>query len=38
VFRFRQDGTNQRGLSVMRMTPNGGQVVSPAPKALANGT
>jgi len=38
VFRFRPDGTNQRGLSVMRVTQNGGQVVSPAPKALANGT
>jgi branched-chain amino acid transport system substrate-binding protein len=38
VFRFRPDGTNQRGLAVMRVTANGGQVISPAPKALANGT
>jgi len=38
VFRFRQDGTNQRGLAVMRVTANGGQVVSPAPKALSGGT
>ena len=37
VFRFRQDGTNQRGLAVMRVTASGGQVVSPAPKALAAG-
>jgi branched-chain amino acid transport system substrate-binding protein len=37
VFRFRPDGTNQRGLAVMRVTANGGQVVSPAPKALAAG-
>jgi ABC-type branched-subunit amino acid transport system substrate-binding protein len=38
VFRFRQDGTNQRALAVMRVTGNGGQVISPAPKALAGGT
>jgi ABC-type branched-subunit amino acid transport system substrate-binding protein len=38
VFRFRPDGTNQRGLAVMRVTTNGGQVVSPAPKALGGGT
>jgi branched-chain amino acid transport system substrate-binding protein len=37
VFRFRPDGTNQRGLAVMRVTPQGGQVVSPAPKALGAG-
>jgi len=30
VFRFRNDGTNQRGLAVMRVTPSGGQVVAPA--------
>ena len=39
VFRFRPDGTNQRGLAVMRVTSSGGQVVSPAPKAFsASGT
>jgi branched-chain amino acid transport system substrate-binding protein len=39
VFRFRPDGTNQRGLAVMRVTPSGSQVVSPAPKAFsASGT
>ena len=37
VFRFRPDGTNQRGLAVMRVTPSGGQVVSPAPKAFGAG-
>jgi branched-chain amino acid transport system substrate-binding protein len=34
VFRFRQDGTNQRGLAVLRVTPSGGQVISPAPKSF----
>jgi ABC-type branched-subunit amino acid transport system substrate-binding protein len=34
LFRFRADGTNQRGLAVMRVTPSGGQVISPAPKAF----
>jgi branched-chain amino acid transport system substrate-binding protein len=39
VFRFRPDGTNQRGLAVLRVTPSGGQVASPAPKAFsASGT
>jgi branched-chain amino acid transport system substrate-binding protein len=33
-FRFRDDGTNQRGLAVLRVTPSGGQVIVPAPKAL----
>jgi ABC-type branched-subunit amino acid transport system substrate-binding protein len=35
VFRFRSDGTNQRGLAVMRVTANGGVVISPAPKAFS---
>ncbi len=38
VFRFRPDGTNERELAVLRVTPNGGQVVSPAPKAFRPGT
>jgi len=38
VFRFRPDGTNQRGLAIMRVTPSGQQVISPAPKAFASGT
>ncbi len=38
VFRFRTDGTNERGLAVLRVTPGGGQPVSPAPKSFAPGT
>ncbi len=34
LFRFRPDGTNQRGLAVMRVTPSGGQIISPPPKAF----
>jgi ABC-type branched-subunit amino acid transport system substrate-binding protein len=35
LFRFRHDGTNQRGLAVMRVTPSGGQIISPAPKSFS---
>jgi ABC-type branched-subunit amino acid transport system substrate-binding protein len=39
VFRFRPDGTNQRGLAVMRVTTSGPQAISPAPKVFsASGT
>ena len=39
VFRFRQDGTNERGLAIFRVAPSGAQVVSPAPKSFgASGT
>jgi branched-chain amino acid transport system substrate-binding protein len=39
VFRFRADGTNQRGLAVLKVTPSGGQVISPAPRSFgASGT
>ena len=38
VFRFRPDGTNQRGLAVMRVTTSGPQVISPAPKSFGSGT
>src|ERR1700730_13418838 len=34
LFRFKQDGTNQRGLAVLKVSPTGGQVVSPPPKAF----
>jgi ABC-type branched-subunit amino acid transport system substrate-binding protein len=34
IFRFRQDGLNERGLAVLRVAPGGGQVVSPAPKSF----
>jgi branched-chain amino acid transport system substrate-binding protein len=30
VFRFRNDGTNQRGLAILRVTPSGGRVIAPA--------
>jgi len=35
VFRFKPDGTNQRGLAVMRVAPGGGQMVSEPPKSFA---
>jgi branched-chain amino acid transport system substrate-binding protein len=38
VFRFRPDGTNQRGLAVLRVTKSGGQVISPAPRTFTSGT
>jgi ABC-type branched-subunit amino acid transport system substrate-binding protein len=34
LFRFRSDGTNQRGLAVLKVTPGGGQVVAPPPRAF----
>src|SRR5205807_10226600 len=34
LFRFRPDGTNQRGLAVLRVGPAGGQVISPSPKSF----
>ncbi len=30
IFRFRNDGTNERGLAILRVTPSGGQVIAPA--------
>ena len=33
IFRFRQDGTNERGLAIMQVTRSGPQVISPAPRA-----
>jgi ABC-type branched-subunit amino acid transport system substrate-binding protein len=39
IFRFRREGTNERGLSVQRVTPGGGQVIAPAPRSFgASGT
>ena len=38
IFRFRPDGTNERGLAVMRLTPTGGQPIAPAPKSFGSGT
>jgi hypothetical protein len=37
IFRFRRDGTNQRGLAVLRVTATGAQVISPAPRSFAAG-
>ena len=38
IFRFRRNGTNDRGLAVMRVTSSGGLVVSPAPRSFRPGT
>jgi ABC-type branched-subunit amino acid transport system substrate-binding protein len=38
LFRFRPDGTNQRGLAVMRVTLGGGQIISPAAKSFNGGS
>jgi ABC-type branched-subunit amino acid transport system substrate-binding protein len=38
VFRFRPEGTNERGLAVLRVAPSGAQMVSPAPSSFASGT
>ncbi len=37
VFRFRADGTNERGLAVMQIEANAAKVISPAPKSFAAG-
>jgi ABC-type branched-subunit amino acid transport system substrate-binding protein len=34
LFRFRPDGTNDRGLAVMKVGPTGGQIISPPPRAF----
>ena len=34
LFRFRSDGTNERGLAVMRATQSGGQIVAGSPKSF----
>jgi ABC-type branched-subunit amino acid transport system substrate-binding protein len=34
LFRFRHDGTNQRGLAVMRVTPQGPQIISASPHSF----
>jgi ABC-type branched-subunit amino acid transport system substrate-binding protein len=34
LFRFRPDGTNERGLAVMQVGPTGGQIISPPPRAF----
>ncbi|HTR14012.1 MAG TPA: penicillin-binding protein activator [Roseiarcus sp.] len=37
VFRFRADGTNERGLAVMEIDNNAAVVISPAPRSFAAG-
>jgi branched-chain amino acid transport system substrate-binding protein len=34
LFRFRADGTNERGLAVLKITPSGSQTISPPPKSF----
>ncbi len=34
IFRFRPDGTNDRGLAVLRVAPAGGQVINPPPRSF----
>ena len=34
LFRFRADGTNERGLAVMKVTPGGGVAVAGSPKSF----
>lgn len=38
VFRFRADGTNERGLAVMEIKPTGPVVVSAPPRSFGSGT
>ena len=38
LFRFKADGTNERGLAVLRVTASGSQIISPAPKSFGSGT
>jgi ABC-type branched-subunit amino acid transport system substrate-binding protein len=35
LFRFRQDGTNERGLAVHRISGNGSTIISPPPRAFS---
>ena len=37
IFRFRADGTNERGLAVMQISGGTTQIVSPAPRSFAQG-
>lgn len=38
IFRFRADGTNQRGLAVMQIAGGSTRIVSPAPRSFAQAT
>ena len=34
LFRFKADGTNERGLAVLKVTASGSQIIAPAPKSF----
>jgi hypothetical protein len=34
LFRFRPDGTNERGLAVLRVTSSGAQIIAPPPRSF----
>jgi len=34
LFRFKPDGTNERGLAVLKVTASGSQIIAPAPKSF----
>ena len=36
LFRFRADGTNERGLAVLRVEASGAQIISPAPRSFGS--
>ena len=36
LFRFRPDGTSERGLAVLRVTPSGPQTISPPPRSFGS--
>ena len=37
LFRFKADGTNERGLAVLKVTPSGSQIIAPPPKSFGSG-
>jgi ABC-type branched-subunit amino acid transport system substrate-binding protein len=37
IFRFKSDGTNQRGLAIMQVQPGGARVLEPAPRSFSAG-
>jgi len=36
LFRFRPDGTNERGLAVLRVEASGAQIISPSPRSFSS--
>jgi ABC-type branched-subunit amino acid transport system substrate-binding protein len=38
LFRFRPDGTNERGLAVLRVTTSGAQIASPPLRSFGGGS